>query len=81
MRVDLPLPETPVIKVKTPIGIFTETFLRLFELASLILIYFFDILLFCGIGIDNSPDKYLPVIEFLFFLISSGVPIAVISPP
>ena len=36
---------------------------------------------FSGISIFNSPLKYLPVKLFGFFITSSGVPAAIISPP
>ena len=57
IRVDFPLPETPVTQVKVPTGIFKWTFLRLFPLAPLISINlpFFAFLLFLGIEIYFFP--------------------------
>ena len=39
IKVDLPLPETPVTQVKVPTGIFKLTFFKLFPEAPLISIY------------------------------------------
>ena len=59
IRVDLPLPETPVTQVNVPTGIFKFTFFKLFPLAPFISINlpFFADLLFFGIDINFLPDK------------------------
>src|SRR3546814_8107515 len=63
MRVDLPLPETPVTQVKVPSGIAASTFCRLFSLAPRILIAWPG----CpsrrmrGTSIWRSPVRYWPV--------------------
>ena len=76
IKVDLPLPETPVIQVKLPVGILRFTLFRLFPLAPLIStnLPFFANRLVPGISIIFLFDKYWPVILFLSFLISSYVP-------
>ena len=53
IRVDLPLPETPVTHVKLPKGIFKFTLFKLFPEAPCISknLPFFASLLFLGIGI------------------------------
>ena len=50
IKVDLPLPETPVTQVKVPTGIFKLTFFKLFPVAPLISINlpFLAVLLFLG---------------------------------
>ena len=81
-KVDFPLPETPVTQMNFPNGNFTLIFFKLFSLAPLISINRpFPFRCFLGTGIEYSPDKYFPVIEFGFFIISSGVPAAITSPP
>jgi len=56
--VDFPEPDTPVIHVKTPSGIFTSIFFRLFCSAPKISIDFpFDFLLFLGTEIFFLPLK------------------------
>ena len=59
IKVDFPLPETPVTQVKVPTGIFRLTFFRLFPLAPLISINlpFFANLRFLGTAIYFFPDK------------------------
>ena len=59
IRVDFPLPETPVTHVNVPTGIFRLTFFKLLPLAPLISINlpFFADLLFLGIGIYFLPDR------------------------
>ena len=83
IKVDLPLPETPVIQVKLPVGIFRLTLFRLFPVAPLIStnLPFFAKRRVLGTSIFFLFDKYWPVILFLSFLISSYVPWADISPP
>jgi len=60
VKVDLPLPETPVIQVSVPRGISQSTFLRLLPSAFIISIYllFSAFLLLLGISIFSLPDKY-----------------------
>ena len=82
IKEDLPEPDTPVIQVKIPMGISAEIFWRLFSVEFMILIIFpFAANLLEGIFIFLSPDRYLAVIEFLFFNIDSRFPSAHISPP
>ena len=59
IKVDLPLPETPVTHVNVPTGIFKLTFFKLLPLAPLISIKrpFLAVLLFLGIGINFFPDR------------------------
>ena len=59
IKVDFPLPETPVTQVKVPTGIFKFTFFKLFPLAPLISINlpFFANLRFFGMAIYFFPDK------------------------
>ena len=59
IKVDLPLPDTPVTHVNVPTGIFKFTFFKLFPLAPIISINlpFLACLLFFGIGINFFPDK------------------------
>ena len=40
MKVDFPLPDTPVTQVNVPMGIFAETFFKLFPVAPLKCKYF-----------------------------------------
>ena len=69
MRLDFPDPETPVTQVRSPIGMSTFTFFKLFLLAFLKLRTCFLLkgFLFFGTSIDILPDKYLPVSDFSFF--------------
>ena len=80
-RVDFPLPLTPVTTVITPKGNSTSIFFRLFPFAPNNLRVLFHFLLFLGISISSLPLKNFPVIEFLFFIISFGLPKATTSPP
>lgn len=58
ISVDLPDPETPVIHVNTPSGIFTFTFFKLFWVAPTTSMDFpFDFLLFLGMAILFLPLK------------------------
>ena len=72
IKVDLPLPETPVTHVKLPTGILRLTLFKLLPLAPLIStnLPFVANLLVLGISINLLCDKYCPVIIFLFFKIS-----------
>ena len=82
INVDFPEPDTPVTQVINPTGISTVKFFKLFEHALCIFISFVPGLdLTSGTEISFFPDKYIPVIEFLLFLICLGVPSAMISPP
>ena len=58
-KVDFPLPDTPVIQVKVPKGIFKFTFFKLFPQAPVISknLPFFADLLFFGTEINFLPDK------------------------
>ena len=77
-----PLPETPVIPMNLPNGSFTETSFKLFFLALLIIINSpFPERRSLGTSIFFRPDKYAPVMEFLFSIISFGVPTATTCPP
>ena len=78
---DLPEPETPVTHVKTPTGIFTVIFCKLFLYAPSISIKFLGFTEFFGKFIDLWPDKYFAVIDILLFKISLRVPWTHISPP
>ena len=77
----LPLPETPVTAVNTPVGIFTSMFFKLFSLAPLISIKSFGLRRVSGTSILSSPRKNFAVIDLLLFFTSSTVPAATISPP
>ena len=59
IKVDFPLPETPVTQVKVPTGIFKLTFFKLFPVAPLISINlpFFAVLRFLGIEINFLPER------------------------
>ena len=81
IRVDLPLPDTPVTSVSTPVGIATSIFLRLFSLHPFSWIHLLDSLLTAGVSIVNCRDRYCPVKDSGFASISSGVPFATIRPP
>ena len=81
-KVDLPEPETPVTHVINPMGMSILIFFKLFEFAPCILTNLpFGLCLSSGTIIFLLPEIYIPVIDFLFFSISSGVPSAIISPP
>ena len=73
IKVDFPLPETPVTQVKLPVGILRLTLFKLFPLAPLIStnLPFFASLLIDGISIFFLLDKYCPVILFLSFFFFS----------
>ena len=82
IRLLLPDPETPVTHTSSPRGISTSMFLRLFARAPLIEINLpFPSLRCSGSSIFFAPDRYCPVIEFGFALISSAVPWATTIPP
>ena len=70
---DLPLPETPVIHVKLPVGIFRFTLFKLFPEAPLISTNrpFLANRRDLGTSIIFLFERYWPVILFLSFLISS----------
>ena len=79
---DFPEPDTPVIHVNNPIGIFTDIFWRLFSEALIIFIFLSDgFFLLDGIWILFSPLRYLAVRDFLFLRIALISPSAHISPP
>ena len=81
-RDDFPEPETPVTAINFPNGNLTLIFFKLFSLAPLTSKYKpFPFRLFFGTGIHSFPARYLPVKLLLFFMTSSGVPKATISPP
>ena len=75
MSVDLPEPDTPVIQVIKPNGIFKSTFFKLLPVAPnssshLSLVAWRSL----GISILRTPDKNWPVTESLLAKISSRVP-------
>jgi len=74
----LPLPETPVITTKSPSGIFKFIFFKLFPLAPYNVKKNLEgFLLVIGIGIYNSPRRYLAVNDLsLNFSNSFGLPYA-----
>ena len=81
-KVDFPLPETPDTDINLPSGNSAVMFFKLFSFAPLITIFpSFPFLLTFGYGTFNFPDKYLPVIDFLFFDITFQSPAATIFPP
>ena len=66
--VDFPEPEIPVTQVIVWHGISTSIFFKLFSLAPITFKNSpLPFLLVLGIGINFSPFKYCPVIEFLQF--------------
>ena len=69
IKVDLPLPETPVTHVKVPVGILRFTLFRLFPLAPLIStnLPFLAKRRVLGISIVFLLARYCPVILFLSF--------------
>ena len=76
-NVDFPLPDTPVTQINFPSGNLTLIFFKLFSLAPFTSIYSpFPLRRFDGTGILYSPERYFPVIEWGFFMTSSGVPAA-----
>ncbi len=77
----LPEPETPVTQVNTPIGNETLTSLRLFSDAPSIFINPLGFLLFSGIGMVYSLERYFPVSDLSFFTKSWIFPVATTSPP
>ena len=82
INVDFPLPETPVIQVKSPTGNFKFTPFKLFP--SALIISRKPLLGSCrlvGIKIFFSPERYCPVSESLSFEIFLGVPEHTILPP
>ena len=82
IRVDLPLPLTPVTTVNTPKGISTSIFFKLLARAPLMemnLPSFWR--RFFGTGMNFVPLKYWPVTEAATSLISSAVPWATTLPP
>ena len=80
--VDLPEPETPVTAINFPRGNLTLMFCRLFSAAPLISMKRpLPLRRSKGTGIFFLPDKYCPVIDFLFLATCFGVPEATISPP
>jgi hypothetical protein len=82
IKVDFPLPDTPVTQTNFPKGIVKSTFFKLFSFAPLTTIFCpLPLLLDAGTGIFNSPLKYFPVNEFLLLAIANGVPSAIIFPP
>ena len=76
IKVDLPEPDTPVIQVNKPTGIFKLTFFRLLPFAPKIVSIFSRSTgtRFSGIAIRRSPLKNLPVNELGLLTISSSVP-------
>ena len=68
INVDFPLPETPVMQVKLPVGILRFTLFKLFPVAPLIStnLPFLARRLFFGISIIFLFERYWPVILFLF---------------
>ena len=81
-KVDLPPPETPVTQRNLPNGNFTSKDFRLLPVAPLIVMFLpLPFLLTDGTSILFSPDKYRPVIDFEFAIISPGVPAATTWPP
>ena len=83
IKVDFPLPETPVTHVKQPKGIFKFTFFKLFPVAppNCKNLPFLASLLFFGSAINFLLDKYFPVILSSFLIISSKLPCATTLPP
>ena len=82
IREDLPPPETPVMQVNVPRGIFKFTFFRLWVLAPLRLIKSpFPLRRLAGTEISFCPFKYCAVKLFGFFKTSATVPSAITFPP
>ena len=81
-RLLLPLPETPVISVMHPSGIGTSMFLRLFLRAPCTtMLCPLPFRRSVGTAMDNSPDRYLPVMLSGQLMTSCTVPAHTISPP
>ena len=83
VRVDFPLPETPVTQVSVPKGISQLIFFKLLPAA---LITFKNeplsaFLLLLGTDTFSFPERYWPVMLFLFFLIFFTGPSAITFPP
>ena len=70
-RVDFPPPETPVTQVKVPKGKEVVMFFKFPEASTTSSNNPIPFLLFLGISIFYSPDKYFPVIDIFDLLISS----------
>ncbi len=83
IRVDLPLPETPVTQVKVPSGISALTFFRLLAVAPTIfrLVSCAPCGVLAGHRIWRMPVRYWPVRLAGFAMTSSGVPSATTWPP
>ena len=81
IKLDFPLPLTPVTHINFPKGNSTVTFFKLLPVAPLITNFFpFPFLRSFGISICFLPLKYCAVMES-DFKISSQVPCAAICPP
>ena len=81
IKLDLPLPETPVIQMNFPRGNSTVTFFRLFPVAPDNIIFFpFPVLLWGANSISSLPVRYRAV-RVSVFNISFGVPAKTTSPP
>ena len=74
----MPPPETPVTAVKVPSGISAETFLRLLPVAPVMARRrpFAAGRRSSGTSMPRAPERYWPVSEAGFAMISSGVPSA-----
>ena len=83
IRVDLPLPETPVTQTNAPSGISAETEARLLALAPSIRMQRSARIgrRSAGTSIMRSPRRYFAVRLFLDRSTASGVPDATTSPP
>ena len=83
VSVDLPEPETPVTQVRRPMGISAVTFCRLFSVAPTmrIVLPFSGARRLVGSGICRVPERYCPVRLLGLARMSSGVPLAMTSPP
>ena len=78
----LPEPDTPVIQVNVPSGIFTSMPFRLFSRAPFISRKLpFPVRRFSGSSIFFTPDKYWPVIESAQLIIVLASPSQIILPP
>ena len=78
----MPDPETPVTAINFPSGKRAVMFCKLFSAAPVISIKRpFPTRRSSGTGISRLPDRYCPVIDFLFLATCAGVPAATISPP
>jgi hypothetical protein len=82
IKVDFPDPETPVMQVKTPKGMFTSISFRLLAVASRITKNLSPTGLLCsGRGMKLFPERYAPVKERSVPINSSGDPEKTTSPP